>query len=100
MFTAGDPTDTGLAAHSEMPCHADIGTTTPATPHADCPHCNGDAPPIQCQCCDQAAPTGALQRPTDTDRRPSRDARYRATLPDALPRSPDDRLYRPPIRFS
>ena len=100
MFTAAEPRGTALEAHSQMPCHADTGTTTPATPQADCPHCNGDAPLNYCQCCDQAAPTGVLQRPTDTERLLRRGDRYHATLPETLPRSPDDLLYRPPIRFS
>lgn len=97
MVMAGDTTGTAPEAHGQMPCHPDIGTTTPAAPQADCPHCSGDAPLGQCQCCDQAAPAGVPQLPTDTEQRLNRGDRYHASLPDALPRSPGDRLYRPPI---
>ncbi len=88
----------GAAAHlhATMPCH-DAATADDPLQHADCPHCNGDAPPNQCQCGDHAAPSGVALLATANLHRITDGTHYRATLPDPLPASRSDRPFRPPI---
>ncbi len=91
----------GAAEHSaQMPCHNHTGSIDAAVMDADCPHCAGDAPATQCECCDQAAPAGLLTFSVNGAVISTRDRDRPAILSDALPRSPGERLYRPPIQSS
>lgn len=81
-----------------MPCHDMHTDDMQAT--ADCPHCSGDAPMSQCECCENVAPAGVVlplvgnvHTPTDSDH-------YVVHGADALPPADPGRLYRPPIRSS
>ena len=99
---AADNTAGAAVSSTQMPCHSDSisGSSDIPTMHADCPHCAGDAPANQCQCCDQAAPAGLLTPTIDGQATSTGDADRAAMLSDALPRSPGERLYRPPIQSS
>lgn len=86
------------AAASEMPCH-DIteSATNDAAVVADCPHCLGDAPFSQCQCCDFAVPAAIPSLFIQVESVNDGCSRYVAMVSDATPDSPGERLYRPPI---
>lgn len=91
---AGEPTTT------QMPCHSHAGgdhVHMPTADAGDCPHCSGDAPLDQCDCCEQAVPAAvAVYAPTGGDT--CADTRPRMSYTRFLPRSPGERIYRPPIR--
>ncbi len=89
-----DATDAAV----DMPCHAGASSDhQQAKSSAPCPHCDGGGTPAQCQCCHYAAPAGAPVNTITADI-----ATYLAEVsaepvPDSIPDSPRNRLYRPPI---
>jgi len=83
-------------SENPMPCHTGAGQTAePAQPA--CPHCSGDGPLSQCQCCDFAAPAGMAGLHSLPTRWPVDGTPPRSRINPPLPESPGDRLYRPPI---
>ena len=97
--TADNTADAAMSS-AQMPCHSESGLSDVSTMHADCPHCAGDAPATQCQCCDQAAPAGLLTPVIDAQVTSTGDGDRPAMFSDALPSSPGERLFRPPIQSS
>ncbi len=84
-----------------MPCHTQAGAADDAsTTQTPCPHCSGDAPLSQCQCCDYAVPAGLAATSVSAYSAPKGAESYDARLPEHLPASPGERLYRPPIHSS
>lgn len=106
MAQGGGPAPVeGIEAAVPVPCHPGPGSgqaipEAALSPADNCPHCKGDAPASQCHCCGYAAPAGLsalFDTPTAVpDSGPPR----RAPAPDALPESPRDGLFRPPISLS
>ncbi len=82
----------------DMPCHTGATKSDQQTKNSiPCPHCDGGGAAAQCQCCHYAAPAGAPVSMIAADI-----ATYLAEVsaepvPDSLPDSPRNRLYRPPI---
>lgn len=109
LMMVGDGTDTinGAAGHGHAVqhgvAHGADGHAAHAHAHAaagDCPHCAGDAPPAQCDCFEHAVPAALTHGLSGNDI-----AHYAGEPPaerytDPLPRSPRERLYRPPITTS
>jgi len=101
MAQGGGPAPVeGVGVTAQMPCHQDTAQTTPDTEpsRADtCPHCTGDSPASQCHCCGCPTPVGlgtlatppVAGGPAAAQRLPHGD--------NALPESPRDGLFRPPI---
>jgi hypothetical protein len=90
----------GLAASADgghPPCHGAGGAHDTERAAAGCAHCDGSAPMPGCQCCDLGAPSVAPP-PTATVAAPLADGQARSSrLPDGMPPSPAQRLFRPPI---
>jgi len=79
-----------------MPCHTDAGQAAePAQPA--CPHCAGEGPLSQCQCCGFAAPAGLISLDPGPAAAPADGMPAHLKITDPLPESPGDRFYRPPI---
>lgn len=96
LSTAGETAD-----GDTMPCHTHAGAGgEAATALAPCPHCNGDAPLSQCQCCGYAVPAGLIAALVIAYSSPQGSESYDVRLPEDLPMSPDERLFRPPIQSS
>ena len=81
----------------QMPCHADNGTAVDPVRDLGCPHCTGDAPLSQCECCTLAAPPGLISLDSDPTQPPFNGVTTRLPRSSPLPESPGDRLFRPPI---
>ena len=87
-----------VADLAPMPCHgapAGRGTIDAAASH-DCPHCVGDAPLAQCQCCSCAAPAGIPSIDVSAHLS-SNNIGYLGTLIVSLHPAPNEILFRPPI---
>ena len=101
MSPAGNGADTAetMAAHAHhaMPCHAVDGPTKDSVPEAVCPHCSGDGPLSQCECCTFAAPPGLVSLDAGPTQPPFNGMTTRLPRSGPLPESPGDRLFRPPI---
>jgi hypothetical protein len=100
--TSAPPTLEGVAQSSpQRPCHSMAGAgQNPLEAVAidtQCPHCSGDAPASQCHCWGNLLPAGlaatSVGRPAVTAA-PGGPLRIAA---DALPDSPPENLFRPPI---
>lgn len=87
------------ATTSVPPCHGSAEAVSAvgerATPH--CPHCSGEAPAAACQCCDFGAASVPPLVPATPTRLENGPVTVLGRLPDTVPLSPRERLYRPPI---
>ena len=96
---ASPATPAGSAVQTQMPCidgGSDLVHGGQAVPEHDCPHCSGDAPASQCHCA-QAPPSALGESRHVTSPRGIDGAPQYHLANDALPDSPDESLYRPPI---
>ena len=86
-------------AAATTPCHAgasmDAALAEPSM--LACPHCAGDGPAAACQCCDFGSSSVPPLVPATPARQETGPATVMGRLPDSFPRSPGERLYRPPI---
>ena len=92
----GDQVVQSAAAH---PCHGmaamDVGLPDRAMP--ECPHCAGEGPAVACLCCDLGATSVPPLIPATPARQEGGPVTVLGRLPDALPLSPGERRFRPPI---
>jgi hypothetical protein len=86
-------------AATAHPCHgaASMAASLADRPMPNCPHCAGDGPAASCTCCDLGTSSVAPLVAATPVRQEAGPATVLGRLPDTLPLSPGERLYRPPI---
>ena len=99
------PTDiadlAGNPASDQMPCHggAAAAQQAEAEPEPACPHCDRSSTSLQCECCDAAAPAGAMLLSVNAYLPANNEQTYRGALSSPSPCDPCEQLFRPPIQF-